>query len=155
MDEKYILDVKGLNVYFKTQHGRLDAIKGLDFHVKQGEVLGIVGESGCGKSVTSLSVMGLIEPPGGYEAEYIKFKGKDISRISREERRKLRGSGMAMIFQEPLTSLNPLLTVGSQIYEQVKIHTPGISRTDCKAVCIEMLKKTGIPDPEGVYKITK
>ena len=152
MDEKYILDVKGLNVYFKTQHGRLDAIKGLDFHVKQGEVLGIVGESGCGKSVTSLSVMGLIEPPGGYEAEYIKFKGKDISRISREERRKLRGSGMAMIFQEPLTSLNPLLTVGSQIYEQVKIHTPGISRTDCKAVCIEMLKKTGIPDPEGVYK---
>ena len=152
LDEKYILDVKGLNVYFKTQHGRLDAIKGLDFHVKQGEVLGIVGESGCGKSVTSLSVMGLIEPPGGYEAEYIKFKGKDISRISREERRKLRGSGMAMIFQEPLTSLNPLLTVGSQIYEQVKIHTPGISRTDCKAVCIEMLKKTGIPDPEGVYK---
>ena len=95
----------------QTQHGRLDAIKGLDFHVKQGEVLGIVGESGCGKSVTSLSVMGLIEPPGGYEAEYIKFKGKDISRISREERRKLRGSGMAMIFQEPLTSLNPLLTV--------------------------------------------
>lgn len=152
LDEKYILDVKGLNVYFKTQHGRLDAIKGLDFHVKQGEILGIVGESGCGKSVTSLSVMGLIEPPGGYEAEYIKFKGKDISRISREERRKLRGSGMAMIFQEPLTSLNPLLTVGSQIYEQVKIHTPGISRTDCKAVCIEMLKKTGIPDPEGVYK---
>lgn len=63
LDEKYILDVKGLNVYFKTQHGRLDAIKGLDFHVKQGEVLGIVGESGCGKSVTSLSVMGLIEPP--------------------------------------------------------------------------------------------
>ena len=152
MEENYVLDVKGLNVYFKTQRGRLNAIEDLDFQVKKGEVLGIVGESGCGKSVTSLSVMGLIEPPGGYNAEYIKFEGKDISKLSKEERRKLRGSGMAMIFQEPLTSLNPLLTVGSQIYEQIKIHTPKISKADCKARCIEMLKKTGIPDPESVYK---
>lgn len=152
MEQERVLDVKKLNVYFKTQYGRLDAIQGLDFHVNKGEVLGIVGESGCGKSVTSLAVMGLIEPPGGYTADAIEFKGQDISRISKEERRKLRGSGMAMIFQEPLTSLNPLLTVGSQIYEQVKTHTPGISRAECKARCIEMLRKTGIPEPEAVYK---
>lgn len=76
LDEKYILDVKGLNVYFKTQHGRLDAIKGLDFHVKQGEVLGIIGESGCGKSVTSLSVMGLIEPPGRLRGRVYQIQGQ-------------------------------------------------------------------------------
>lgn len=150
--QERVLDVKNLNVFFKTQKGRLNAIEGLDFHVNKGEVLGIVGESGCGKSVTSLAVMGLIEQPGGYEAGSIEFQGSDISRLGREERRRLRGSGMAMIFQEPLTSLNPLLTVGSQIYEQVKIHTPHISRADCKARCIEMLRKTGIPDPESVYK---
>ena len=152
MEQKCVLDVKNLNVYFKTQRGRLNAIEGLSFHVNQGEVLGIVGESGCGKSVTSLSVMGLIEPPGGYQAEAIEFQGRDISRVSKEERRKLRGSGMAMIFQEPLTSLNPLLTVGSQLYEQIKTHTPRISREACRARGIEMLRKTGIPDPEGVYR---
>ena len=145
MDEKYILDVKGLNVYFKTQHGRLDAIKGLDFHVKQGEVLGIVGESGCGKSVTSLSVMGLIEPPGGYEAEYIKFKGKDISRISREEQRKLRGSGMAMIFQEPMTALNPTLRIGLQMMDVIRHHQP-ISRREARAKAIALLEEMQIPD---------
>lgn len=152
MEKERVLDVKNLNVYFKNQNGRLDAIKGLDFHVDQGEVLGIVGESGCGKSVTSLAVMGLIEEPGGYTADAIDFQGRDISKISKNERRKLRGSGMAMIFQEPLTSLNPLLTVGSQIYEQIKTHCPQLSRAECRAKGIEMLKKTGIPDPEGVYK---
>lgn len=152
MKQERILDVKNLNVFFKTQVGRLNAIEGLNFHVNQGEILGIVGESGCGKSVTSLAVMGLIEQPGGYTADAIGFQGQDISKFSAEQRRKLRGSGMSMIFQEPLTSLNPLLTVGSQIYEQVKIHTPGISKADCKARCIEMLRKTGIPDPESAYK---
>ena len=152
MKQERILDVRGLNVYFKTQAGRLDAIRGLDFHVDKGEVLGIVGESGCGKSVTSLAVMGLIEPPGGYTADAIEFQGQDISKFTADQRRKLRGSGMSMIFQEPLTSLNPLLTVGSQLYEQIKLHTPGISKADCKARCIEMLRKTGIPDPEAAYK---
>ena len=152
MEQERVLDVKNLNVYFKTQNGRLDAIEGLNFHVNQGEVLGIVGESGCGKSVTSLSVMGLIEEPGVYTADAINFQGQDISKISKNEKRKLRGSGMAMIFQEPLTSLNPLLTVGSQIYEQIKTHCPELSRAECRTKGIEMLRKTGIPDPEGVYK---
>ena len=152
MKQERILDVRNLNVFFKTQAGRLNAIEGLNFHVNQGEILGIVGESGCGKSVTSLAVMGLIEQPGGYTADAIEFQGQDISKFSAEQRRKLRGSGMSMIFQEPLTSLNPLLTVGNQLFEQVKIHTPGISKADCKARCIEMLRKTGIPDPEAAYK---
>ena len=150
--QKPVLDVKNLNVYFKTRFSRLDAVKGLDFHVNRGEVLGIVGESGCGKSVTSLAVMGLLEAPGGYQSDEIRFEGQDISKISKEERRKLRGGKMAMIFQEPLTSLNPLLTVGNQLYEQVKTHMPGISRTECKQRCIEMLRKTGIPVPENTYR---
>lgn len=152
MAEERVLDVRDLNVYFKTRNGRLSAVESLYFHVNKGEVLGIVGESGCGKSVTSLAVMGLIEPPGGYEAGVIAFQGRDISRVSKEERRKLRGSGMSMIFQEPLTSLNPLLTVGSQLYEQIKTHTPHISRSECRERCIDMLRKTGIPDPESAYR---
>lgn len=152
LKQEPVLDVKNLNVYFKTRFGRLDAVKGLDFHVNKGEVLGIVGESGCGKSVTSLAVMGLLEAPGGCQADEILFEGQDISKVSKEERRKLRGGKMAMIFQEPLTSLNPLLTVGNQLYEQVKTHTPGISKAECRGRCIEMLRKTGIPDPESTYR---
>ena len=152
MTQERVLDVRNLNVYFKTRGGRLNAVEGMNFHVNRGEVLGIVGESGCGKSVTSLAVMGLIEQPGGYTADAIEFMGSDIAALKPKERRALRGSGMSMIFQEPLTSLNPLLTVGTQIYEQVKIHTPGISHAECKERCLDMLRKTGIPDCESVYR---
>ncbi len=152
MNKEKVLDVQNLSIYFKTQNDRLAAVEGLNFHVDKGEVLGIVGESGCGKSISSLAVMGLLEEPGYYTADAIMFRGKDISKFSKEERRKLRGVGMSMIFQEPLTSLNPLLTVGKQVYEQVKAHTPGISKQECRNRSIEMLKKTGIPDPVAVYK---
>ena len=116
MEEKTTLDVQNLNIYFKTADGeQLHAVRDLTFQVKRGELLGIVGESGCGKSVSSLAIMGLLEFPGVATSDHISLLGKDISKYSREEMRKLRGSELAMIFQEPMTSLNPLFTVGAQI----------------------------------------
>ncbi|MEF9971151.1 MAG: ABC transporter ATP-binding protein [Oscillospiraceae bacterium] len=152
MNGEKVLDVQNLSISFKTQNSCLSAVEGLNFHVDKGEVLGIVGESGCGKSISSLAVMDLIEAPGFYSADAIMFRGEDISKLDKEAHRKLRGSGMAMIFQEPLTSLNPLLTVGKQVSEQIKEHTPGISKKECKERSIEMLRKTGIPDPVGAFK---
>ena len=152
MEIEHVLSVRGLNVNFKTQKGYLNAVDSLEFHVDKGETLAIVGESGCGKSITSLSIMGLLEFPGSYYADQIIFQGKNITNANKEERRKLRGSGMSMIFQEPLTSLNSLLTVGSQLFEQIKVHEKGLSKAECRKKCIEMLRKTGIPDPEQTYK---
>ncbi len=148
--EDILLDVKHLNTYFKTTGGTVKAVDDVSFQVKKGELLGMVGESGCGKSVTSLSILGLVDRNAMVDAEAIDFDGRDISRISKEELRKLRGSEMSMIFQEPLTSLNPLFTVGDQIYENVKLHST-MSKSEAKARCIEMLKLVGIPTPEHVY----
>ena len=146
-----ILDVEHLNTYFRTHDGRVKAVDDLSFSVKKGELLGIVGESGCGKSVTMLSIMGLVDRSAMVEAEKIDFQGQDLSKMSKEEIRKLRGSEMSMIFQEPLTSLNPLFTIGSQLYEMVKIHSKE-SPAKIKERCIEMLRLVGIPRPEEVYK---
>lgn len=145
-----LLDVRHLSTYFKTESGRVKAVDDVSFQIKRGELLGIVGESGCGKSVTSLSIMGLVERPGMVEAEAIAFDGQDLSRLSRESFRKLRGSELSMIFQEPLTSLNPLFTVGNQIYETVKLHS-GLPPAQAKERCVEMLRLVGIPRPEQVY----
>ena len=123
MEEKTTLDVQNLNIYFKTADGeQLHAVRDLTFQVKRGELLGIVGESGCGKSVSSLAIMGLLEFPGVATSDHISLLGKDISKYSREEMRKLRGSELAMIFQEPMTSLNPLFTVGAQISDTIELH---------------------------------
>lgn len=146
-----ILDVEHLNTYFRTHDGRVKAVDDLSFSVKKGELLGIVGESGCGKSVTMLSIMGLVDRSAMVEAEKIDFQGQDLSKMSKEEIRKLRGSEMSMIFQEPLTSLNPLFTIGNQLYEMVKIHSKE-SPAKIKERCIEMLRLVGIPRPEEVYK---
>lgn len=146
-----LLNVEHLNTYFRTQNGRVKAVDDLSFCVKKGELLGIVGESGCGKSVTMLSIMGLVDRSAAVEAERIDFEGRDLSKMSKEELRKLRGCEMSMIFQEPLTSLNPLFTVGNQIYEAIRIHSTE-SAAKVKERGIEMLRLVGIPRPEEIYK---
>ena len=150
MEEKTTLDVQNLNIYFKTADGeQLHAVRDLTFQVKRGELLGIVGESGCGKSVSSLAIMGLLEFPGVATSGHISLLGKDISKYSREEMRKLRGSELAMIFQEPMTSLNPLFTVGAQISDTIELHQK-CNKQEAKERAIAMLKKVGIPRPEAV-----
>ena len=146
-----LLDVQHLNTYFRTQGGRVKAVDDLSFCVKKGELLGIVGESGCGKSVTMLSIMGLVDRSAVVEAERIDFEGRDLSKMSREQLRKLRGCEMSMIFQEPLTSLNPLFTIGNQVSEAIRIHS-GESAAKVRERGIEMLRLVGIPRPEEIYR---
>ena len=148
--KKTLLKVENLSVKFKTLEGMLTAIQGNSFEVMEGEVFCIVGESGCGKSLTSLSIMGLVEKPGIVNADAILLDGQDISRVKEDKLRELRGNKMSMIFQEPLTSLNPLFTVGNQMDEVFRLHQKA-SRAQAKQMSIEMLRFVGIPDPENVY----
>ncbi|MCC7430176.1 ABC transporter ATP-binding protein [bacterium] len=143
-----LLEVNNLKTYFKTDEGIATAVDGVDFYVNEGETLGIVGESGCGKSVTSLSIMGLIpNPPGEITDGEIIFKGKNLLKLKEEEMRKIRGNEIAMIFQEPMTSLNPVFTVGDQIQEAVMLHQK-VSKQEARKRAIEMLHLVNIPDPE-------
>lgn len=147
-----LLDVKDLNIRFKTKKGYVNAVEHLDFTMRKGELLALVGESGCGKSVTSLAVMGLIEKPGEVNAEYMMLNDVDLTKISAKEKRKMRGTEMSMIFQDPLTSLNPLFTIGNQISEQFLTHIPGCTKEQAKEMSIEIIRKTGIPRPAEVYR---
>lgn len=151
-DAKTLLEVKDLGIRFKGRQGYVNAVEHLDFTVKKGELLALVGESGCGKSVTSLAIMGLIQRPGEVFAGEILLDGVDLLKLPPKEKRKLRGTKLSMIFQDPLTSLNPLFTIGNQISEQFLTHIPGCTRAQAKEKSIEMIKKTGIPRPEEVYK---
>ena len=146
-----LLEVKNLKTRFKTDDGTFYAVDDVSFSVKPGRSLGIVGESGCGKSVTSLSLMRLIQSPGLIESGEVLFNGKSLLKISDEEMRKIRGNDMAMIFQEPMTSLNPVYTIGDQIDEAIAIHQPKLSAAQVKERTVEMLKKVGIPVPEKRY----
>lgn len=147
MSEK-ILQVKGLKTYFYTEDGVVPAVDGVDFEVAMGETLGIVGESGCGKSVTSLSVMRLIpSPPGKIVEGEIIFKGKNLVALSEEDMRKIRGNDISMIFQEPMTSLNPVYTIGDQISEVLRLHQ-GMNKEEALKKSVEMLSLVGIPSPE-------
>ena len=141
-----LLEVRGLRTYFHTDRGLFRAVDGIDFSVDRGKTVGLVGESGCGKSVTSLSVMGLVaSPPGQVEAEAVKFDGRDVLGLSADERRKLRGSKMSMIFQEPMTSLNPVHTIGQQIVEAILRAHPDCRRRRPSKRAIEMLELVRIP----------
>ena len=122
MKDNVILQVDDLHTYFRTGSGDVPSVNGVSFDIKQGETLAIVGESGSGKSVTSLSIMGLIEKPGEIRKGQVVFNDLDLTVISEKDYRKLRGNEIAMIFQEPLTSLNPLFTVGNQIAESIRLH---------------------------------
>ena len=149
--ENKLLCVENLSVKFKTLEGMQTAIQGVSFEVMEGEVFCLVGESGCGKSLTSLSIMGLVERPGIVAADAISLDGQDISRMKEPALRKLRGNKMSMIFQEPLTSLNPLFTVGNQMDEVFRLHQKA-SHAKARQLSIDMLRFVGIPDPESVYK---
>jgi peptide/nickel transport system ATP-binding protein len=140
-----LLEVRGLRTHFHTDRGLFRAVDGIDFSVGRGRTVGLVGESGCGKSVTSLSIMGLVaSPPGQVEADAILFEGRDVLGLSADERRRLRGGKMSMIFQEPMTSLNPVHTIGQQIVEAIMAHTQ-LSPQAAKARAIEMLDLVRIP----------
>jgi peptide/nickel transport system ATP-binding protein/oligopeptide transport system ATP-binding protein len=139
-----LLEVRGLRTHFRTERGLFRAVDGIDFTVGRGRTVGMVGESGCGKSVTSLSVMGLVAAPGKVEAEAVTFEGRNLLGLPPDERRKLRGGKMSMIFQEPMTSLNPVHTIGQQIVEGLLAHT-ALSPSQAKAKAIEMLELVRIP----------
>lgn len=144
-----LLEVKNLRTSFNTNDGKIFAVDDISFTLKQGETLGIVGESGCGKSVTSLSVMRLIPtPPGKIESGQILFRGKNLLDLDKEEMRKIRGSQIGMIFQEPMTSLNPVFTIGNQIEEAIVVHNPKMPRRESRQRALDMLKLVGIPSPE-------
>ncbi|MNM01064.1 Oligopeptide transport ATP-binding protein OppD [compost metagenome] len=145
-----ILKIENLHTHFFTEKGEVPAVDGVDLYINPGEVLGVVGESGCGKSVTSLSVLKLVpNPPGRIVDGRILFKGRDIVPMKEREMRKIRGNAVSMIFQEPMTSLNPLFTVGQQIIETVRLHQ-GISRKEAREHAVDMLRKVGIPRPESI-----
>lgn len=141
-----LLDVRGLTTYFDTRDGLVKAVDGVDFHVNRGEVLGIVGESGCGKSVTSLSLMGLIPHPGKVVAGEIIFNGRNVTAMKKSELRRLRGEHMSMIFQQPTSALNPVQRAGLQIKEVFELHRDWTKELE-EAKVVEMLAKVGIPDP--------
>jgi dipeptide transport system ATP-binding protein len=142
-----LLDIRNLSVSFLTRSGQFRAVDGVDVSVDAGEVLGIVGESGSGKSVAMLAVMGLLPWTATITADVMRFDGRDLSRMRSKERRTIIGKDMAMIFQEPMSSLNPCFTVGWQISEALKAHLP-LDKAARKARVIELLEEVGIPEPE-------
>lgn len=147
MQDKRLLTVENLHTSFFTHVGEVKALRGVNFHLDRGEAIGIVGESGSGKSVTSLSIMGLLPKPGEVVAGKAIFDGKNIFEKSSKELEQMRGNDIAMIFQDPMTSLNPVYTIGNQIIEAIKIHQ-NVSNTEARTRAIEMLRLVGIPSPE-------
>jgi peptide/nickel transport system ATP-binding protein len=141
-----LLEVENLQTHFATADGVNRAVDGLSFSVEAGETVAIVGESGCGKSVTSMSILRLIPEPPGKIAGAIRFQGKDLLKLTDREMRKIRGNEISMIFQEPMTSLNPVLTIGQQIGETLRLHQ-GLSASQAEAKAVEMLTLVGIPAP--------
>lgn len=145
-----VLHIENLQTHFFTDRGQIPAVDGVSIKVHKGEVVGIVGESGCGKSVTSLSIMKLVpNPPGKIVGGAIRFKGEDLVTASEKRMREIRGNEIAMIFQEPMTSLNPVFTIGDQIGEAVRLHTKA-SKKESRQRAIEMLIKVGIPRAEAI-----
>ena len=147
-----LLEIKGLKTHFKTDDGWLHAVDGVDIDVDAGQTVCVVGESGCGKSVTAKTVMRLIDmPPGKIVAGRVLWKGRDLVPVSAEEMQKIRAKEIAIIFQEPMTSLNPVYTVGEQIAESVRLHE-GLSKAEAMNRAVEMLRLVNIPTPERRVK---
>lgn len=148
---KSLVEFKNLKTYFHTDKGIVKSVNDVSFHIEKGETVGIVGESGCGKSVTAMSLMRLIpSPPGKIEGGDILFEGKSILEMSEQELRSIRGNDISMIFQEPMTSLNPALTIGSQLCEGIILHEK-LSKKDARKKAIDMIKLVEIPRAEEVY----
>ena len=142
-----LLEVKNLKTSFHLEEGIVRAVDDVSFTINEGETLGLVGESGCGKSVTSLSVMRLVSPPGRIEGGHMLFKGRDLVKLPEKDMRKIRGNEISMIFQEPMTSLNPVFTVGNQIAEAIQLHQKK-SKREAMAEAVRMLRAVSIPDPD-------
>ncbi|TLS38704.1 ABC transporter ATP-binding protein [Pseudalkalibacillus caeni] len=144
-----LLQIDDLKVQFKTGEGVVPSVNGVTFSVNEGETVAVVGESGCGKSITSLSILGLVPSPGEISGGTIKFGGKDLLKIKKRELRKLRGNDISMIFQEPMTSLNPVFSIGNQIGEVLRLHQK-LDKKQALNKAVEMLDLVGIPDAEKV-----
>ena len=145
--EQHLLEVQELHTSFFTHMGEVQAVRGVSFYVDQGEVIGVIGESGCGKSVTALSIMGLLSKQGRVTDGEVRFKGENLLSLSKKDRAGMRGKHIAMIFQDSMTSLDPVFTVGDQMSEVLRYHT-GIGKEEALARCIEMLGLVGMQEPE-------
>ena len=150
MDE--ILQVNGLKTSFLNSNGETQAVRGVSFTVHKGEALGIVGESGSGKSVTSMSILQLLASTGRIREGEVLFEGKDLTKATRKEMREIRGGKIAMIFQDPMSSLNPLIRVGKQVEEMISIHQPSLSKEERKKRVLELFRLVRIPEPEKRYQ---
>ena len=146
-----VLEIRGLNSYFFTEKGVAPAVDGLDLDIPKGKIIGLVGESGCGKSMTAKSIMGLLKFPGRVAGGSIRFEDQDLTRLSDKELRKICGNDISMIFQEPMTSLNPVLKVGRQVRETLLVHNPTMSKAEAKQRVVEMFQRVGIPEAEKRY----
>ena len=146
-----VLEIRGLNSYFFTEKGVAPAVDGLDLDIPKGKIIGLVGESGCGKSMTAKSIMGLLKYPGRVAGGSIRFEDQDLTRLSDKELRKICGNDISMIFQEPMTSLNPVLKVGRQVRETLLVHNPTMSKAEAKRRVVEMFQRVGIPEAEKRY----
>jgi len=146
-----VLEIRGLNSYFFTEKGVAPAVDGLDLDIPKGKIIGLVGESGCGKSMTAKSIMGLLKYPGRVAGGSIRFEDQDLTRLSDKELRKICGNDISMIFQEPMTSLNPVLKVGRQVRETLLVHNPTMSKAEAKQRVVEMFQRVGIPEAEKLY----
>ena len=153
MSRKSVLEVRDLETTFFTDDGKVKAVEQISFSVREGEIVAIVGESGCGKSVTSLSIMGLIpNPPGKITSGEILMDGRDLRGLPEREMRKIRGKDVAMIFQEPMTSLNPLFTIGNQLVETIQLHEKKWFKRNAKKKAVEIMRMVGLPRPEELMK---
>lgn len=148
MDDRLLLQVKGLRTWFHTFKGVVKAVDDVSFDIRVGEVLAVVGESGGGKSVTGFSVIRLIDEPGRIESGEVLFAGRDLMKLSEREMNRVRGKDISMVFQDAMTSLNPVYTIGQQIDEVLRLHT-SMGRTDRRRASVELLRSVGISNPEG------
>lgn len=153
MAENQILNIKNLKTYFYTDKGVVPAVDDVSIQVNKGQIVGLVGESGCGKSVTSLSILQLVDSPGKIVDGEIVFNGENLLDYSKSQMRSIRGNKISMIFQEPMTSLNPVYTVGKQVSEAILLHNKNITKDEAKKVVINMFDHVGIPEPEKRYNV--
>ncbi len=147
------LKVENLCTWFRTPEGLVKSVNGVSFHIDRGETLALVGESGCGKTVTSLSLIRLLAKSAQIQADSILLNGREIKDLSKEEARKIRGTEISMIFQEPMTSLNPVYRIEKQIGEMIRLHNPGMSREEIHSQSVDFLRRAGVPNPEERLKV--
>ena len=146
-----ILKIENLKTSFMTSNGEVQAVRGVSFSVDKGEIVGLVGESGSGKSVTSMSILKLLADTARIKEGKILFEGEDLARYSKAQMRKIRGGKISMIFQDPMSSLNPLIPVGKQVAEMIRVHHPGKDKGEIKREVLDLFSRVRIPEPEKRY----